>query len=647
MNPVQSSIEPLVVREEHRGIRNLVDLVHRSVERYPDREALRWKRPKVRRDEGAESGEPVWESRTYREMWEWITELSLGLENLGIGAGDAVCIIGRTRPQWAVADLASLALGAVTAPIYPTSAPNQAAFIIRNVKARLVFVENAQQAAKIESIRGDCPSVEHVVAMEARGTLPDGTLTLEDVAARANPDAAKADRWREGWRAIGRDQLATVTHTSGTTADPKGAMLTHGNIVFNFEAATMIIPSLYPTDVILGWLPLSHVYGRLTDEFLGLGIGATIAYGDPIIERLPQNMLDIRPTLMAGSPRVYEVVYARVLAKVEAGSPIQQRIFHWAFGLGAQKYQNHLDGKPDAAWLKLRLKLADRLVFGKIRARTGGRVRYFVSGAAPLAREIGEFFYAMGMLVLEGYGLTETSPFVSVNRPDDFVFGTVGRPAPGSQVRIDPASSEILVRGPQVMQGYLNDPEETSKAIDPDGWFHTGDIGELDEGGRIRITDRLKNIIVLANGKNVSPGPMEAALTAAKFISQALIFGEGQSYTGALVAPDFEQLGPWAAEQGLAEMPPEQLVEQPVVRRLIDGEVKQALAGYGIHERPRRVAILPRALTEEAGEITPSFKIKQRVVQQNWSGKIAYLFDEMEASASPESAADRQPVPTA
>ena len=331
---------------------------------------------------------------------------------------------------------------------------------------------------------------------------------------------------------------------------------------------------------------------------------------------------------MGSVPRLYERVYARVLSAVEDGPPSRQRIFHWAAGLGRQRYANHLAGRRDSPWLAAQLGIADLLVFRKIRERTGGRVRYFVSGSAPLAREIGEFFYAMGMLVLEGYGLTETSPFVSVNRPDDFVFGTVGRPAPGTEVMIDPGTGEILVRGPQVMQGYLNDPAETARAIDPDGWFHTGDIGELDEIGRIRITDRLKNIIVLANGKNVSPGPMEAALAMSRFIAQAVILGDRHPYTGVLIAPDFDELGAWAAAQGVAEMPPEQLVGQQAVAKLFDGEVRRALDGFAVFERPRRIALLPRLLAEEEGELTPSMKVKNRVVLERWADKIAYLFDE-------------------
>jgi len=617
-------IEPLTVAPEDQA-RNVVHLIHRSVERNAGREAMRWKLPKSQRAEGAE--EATWTSRTYRELWDWVTGLSLGLKDLGIRDGDSVCIIARTRSEWTVADLASLALGAVTCPIYPQSEPGQAAFVINNVRAKVVFVENAQQAAKIESIRGECPTLEHVISFEVSGKLAAGTLTLDDVIARADTEAANRLAWQDAWMAIEREHAATVIHTSGTTGNPKGAMLSHGNLLFNFEAANQVV-DFYETDVFLSFLPLSHIYGRIVDEVVALGKGAAVVFAEALIERLPANMVEVRPTVMGAVPRLYERVYARVQSAVESGSPTKQKIFHWASGLGPQKYANHLAGKADSPWLKLQLKLADALVFGKIRERTGGRVRYFVSGSAPLAREIGEFFYGMGMLVLEGYGLTETSPFVSINRPDDFVFGTVGRAAPGSEVMIDAGSGEILVRGPQVMQGYLNAPAETARAIDSEGWFHTGDIGDLDTIGRIRITDRLKNIIVLGNGKNVSPAPMEAALSTSRYVAQAVILGDRQAYTGALIAPDFDELGAWGAQNGLAEMPPEQLIEEKSVEKLFDAEVKRTLEGFAIYERPRRIALLPRLLTEEASELTPSMKTKNRVVLQNWADKIAYLFDE-------------------
>jgi long-chain acyl-CoA synthetase len=621
-------IEPLTVDPANR-VPNVVALIARAAERNPGREAMRWKVTKAQRaEEGSADG---WASRTYREMWDWVTKLSLGLKDLGIVDGDRVAIIARTRPEWTIADLASLALGGVTCPIYPQSEPGQAAFVINNVRAKAIFVENAQQAAKIATIRSECPTLEHVITLDPSGKFPDGTLTLEDVIARADTDPGVRRPWRESIDGVEREHLATVIHTSGTTGNPKGAMLSHGNLLFNYEAANQVV-DFYETDVFLSFLPLSHIYGRIVDEVVALGRGAAVVYAEALLERLPANMVEVKPTVMGSVPRLYERVYARVSAAVEAGSPMRQRIFRWASRLGAQKYANHLAGKGDSPWLKAQLKVADLLVFRKIRERTGGRVRYFVSGSAPLAREIGEFFYGMGMLVLEGYGLTETSPFVSINRPDDFVFGTVGRPAPGSEVMIDEASGEILVRGPQVMQGYLNQAADTARAIDPEGWFHTGDIGELDEIGRIRITDRLKNIIVLANGKNVSPAPMEAALSTSRYVAQAVVLGDRHPYTGALIAPDFDELGTWAAANGLAEMPPEQLIEQKPVEKLFDAEVKRTLGDFAVYERPRRIALLPRLLTEEAGELTPSLKTKNRVVVENWAEKIAYLFDEKKGS---------------
>jgi len=610
-----NEVEPLLMPDDQKA-RNVVELVHRSVERLPDKEALRWKLPK---DGG-------WVSRTYVEFWDWVARVSLGLQRLGIADGDTICIMSRTRPEWLVADLAGLALGAVTCPIYPQTEPGQTAFIINNVGASLIFVENAQLANKIESIRAQCPTLRTILTFDSAGKFPAGTLTLEDLATR-QADAVQREAWEARWRAIPREHLMTVIHTSGTTANPKGAMLTHAGVLYNYEAAVQIV-DFYETDLFLSWLPLSHIFERLTGEIIPLAHGSTVAYAEPLIERLADNMVEVRPTVMAAVPRFYERVYGRVLASVEASPPLRRRIFHWGIGVGRKRYLNHLAGKANGLGLKIQHAIADRLVYHKVKARTGGRVRYFVSGSAPLSREVGEFFYALGILILEGYGLSETSPLVSINRPRDFVFGTVGRPAPATEVRIDPETGEIQVRGPQIMRGYLNQPVETAKAIDPDGWFHTGDVGELDAIGRIKITDRLKNIIVLANGKNVSPGPMEAALSASKYIAQAVILGDRQPYTGALIAPNFDELGPWAEANGLGGMPHEQLVEERAVRQLIEGDVRTLLDDFAVFERPRRIALLPRALSEENGELTPTLKTKLRVVEENWPTQIDRLFED-------------------
>ncbi len=624
-----TDLEPLTIPDELRAT-SLVDLVHRTVQRVPDKEALRWKLPRARRQPGgAEPGEaaPEWRSTTYRETWDWIAQVAMGLKHLGIGDGDAVCIMSRTRPAWLAADIGAMSLGAVTCPIYPSSEPGQAAFVINNVGARAIFVENLQQYAKIEKVRDQCPTLEHLILIDDRGRLPDGAVAFDDIFDLDDCEPGELREWEAGWRELDRDRVATIVHTSGTTAQPKGVVLSHGNILTNFETAIQAV-DFNEDDLFLSFLPLSHMTERAAGQVVPLGRGCTIAYAEPAIERLAANMVEVKPTVMVAVPRLYERLYARVMSTVEASPPLRQRIFAWARGLGSRHYQNHLDGVDDSAWLKLQMRVADRLVFHRIRERTGGRVRFFVSGGAPLSREIGEFFYAMGMLILEGYGLTETAPLLSINRPGDFKFGTVGKPVAETQVRVDPETGELLARGPQIMQGYLNDPEGTARAIEPDGWFHTGDIGELDEIGRIRITDRLKNLIVLANGKNVAPAPLEIALLTSRYIAQAVILGDRQPYTGALLAPDFEELGTWAAANGMAEMPPEQLVEQREVRRLVEAEVKAKLAGFSAFERPRRVALLPRLLTEEEGELTPSLKVKLRVVTEQWADRIAYLFNE-------------------
>ena len=631
---METDIEPLSIPAELRA-NSLVDLVHRTVERLPDKEALRWKLPRTRRQMGGaepEAEAAEWTSTTYRQTWDWITQVALGLKHLGIGDGDAVCIMSRTRPAWLTADIGAMSLGAVTCPIYPSSEPSQAAFVINNVKARAIFVENVQQYAKIEKVRAECPTLEHVIVIDDRGKLPAGAIGFDDIFDLSDAEPGELREWEEAWREFDRDKVATIVHTSGTTATPKGVVLTHGNMLLNFEAGIQAV-DFNEDDVFLSFLPLAHMIERAAGQAVPLGRGCTIVYAEAAIERLAANMAEVRPTVMVAVPRLYERLYARITSAVEAGPRLRQRIFYWATGVGSRKYEDHLAGRPHGWWLRLQMKVADRLVFHKIRERTGGRVRYFVSGGAPLSREIGEFFYAMGMLILEGYGLTETAPLLSINRPHDFKFGTVGPPVAETQIKIDPATGEILARGPQIMKGYLNQPEETARAIDPDGWFHTGDIGELDEVGRIHITDRLKNIIVLANGKNVAPAPMEIAMLTSRYIAQAVVLGDQQPYTGALIAPDFDELGTWAAAHELAEMPPEQLVEQRPVQKMFEKEVREKLADFANYERPRRVALLPRLLTEEDGELTPSLKVKLRVVRDRWSPKVAYLFDEKTEAA--------------
>jgi long-chain acyl-CoA synthetase len=599
---------PLDLAPEARA-RNLVDLVWRTVEAHPEREAVRWK------------ADGTWHGRSYAEIGDWVSRISLGLAAAGIGRGDRVVIMGNSRPEWLASDLACLALGAVTCPIYPGDGDENVGHILSALAPRAVIVEGRREAERVERLGGGGPVTWEVITFDPA----PGTTSLAEIAVEHAPNERELGQWRDGWRQLGRADLATIVHTSGTTGLPKGVMLTHGNLLHNAETAPAAIP-FTPDDIVLSMLPLSHMFARSAGMFAPLGLGMTIAFAEPVLARLASNLVEVRPTVMLTIPLFFQRIYRRITDEIAAGPGWKRRIFHWASGLGPQRYANHLAGRPDGIALRAQLWLASRLVFDRIRAKTGGRLRFFATGGAPLPREIGELFYAMDMLILEGYGLTETSPFLCLNTPETFKFGTVGYPFPESEVAIEAGSGEILARGPQVMQGYLDDPEATAAVIDADGWFHTGDIGVFDDAGRLLITDRIKNLIVLTTGKKVTPGPMQTALAASPYVAQSVFLGDGHEWVGALIAPDFEHLHEWAAGEGLPTDDDAALCARPEVRRLLEAEVRRLLDGFAAWERPRRIAVLPRELTEELGELTSMRKPKRTVIEANWPDAIASLF---------------------
>jgi long-chain acyl-CoA synthetase len=604
--------EPIRLAASERPA-NLVDLVHRAVERYPDRVALRWK------ERGAGH---AWQTRTYAELWDWVEATSIGLRQLGMVAGDHAVILSRSSPEWVVADLASLALGAVTCPIFSAEKPDKVDFMVRNVAPRFVFAESEHQAGKLRATA----EVAHLIVFEPNETPSASTLTFEQLGTSAERTEKTLAAWRDRWSALDRSAIATIVHTSGTSGEPKGVVLTHGNVIHNYEAVRQAIP-FDENDLALSVLPLSHMLERAAGMYVPLAVGAGVAFAEPVMERWAANLVEARPSIMVTVPLFFQRIHQRVLVEVDKQPAWKQRLFHWGTGLGAWSYANHLAGHRDSPWLRFQLAIAGRLVFARIKARTGGRLRYFCSGGAPLPREVGEFFYAMGMLIFEGYGLSETAPLLAINRPESFKFGTVGPPAAETEIRIDPTSGEILARGPQVMQGYLNAVEETAEAIDPEGWFHTGDIGEFDDAGRLMITDRIKNLIVLDNGKKVSPTPMEIALAGSPYIRGAVIVGDGQASTGALVVPDFDRLAAWARDAGLAHSDTATTAEHPEVIALIEGEMRRLLRGFAAYERPRHVALLSRELSEERDEVVgPLRKPKRRVIVANWPAQVERLF---------------------
>ncbi len=594
------------------GIETICDVFYRSVG-YNKQEHL-----KHRRD-------GVWHAISSEQLRQAVEEIAAGLRALGIEKGDRVAILSENRPEWAFADLGCLCAGAVDVPIYPTLTAAQAFYILDDSDAKVVFVSNATQAAKVAEMRARLKGLTQVVGFDT--PTPDGVMPLEELRARGrtfrgeDPDAVHR---RAG--EVKSEDLATLIYTSGTTGDPKGVMLTHANLVHNVVEAQKAFPMVNETWTALSFLPLCHSFERTAGHNFMLSVGATIAYAESV-EKVPENMLDVRPDIMTSVPRLYEKMYARVNEKIATDPPLSQKIFHWAIGTGRQVFAHTVANTVPGVFLKARFALADKLVFSKIKQRTGGRLKLFISGGAPLAREIAEFFGAAGMLICEGYGLTETSPVISANRPGKVRPGTVGLPFGRVEVKIA-EDGEILTRGPHVMKGYFRKPEATTETIDPDGWLHTGDIGFLDPDGFLVITDRKKDIIVTSGGKNIAPQPIENRLKTNGLIAEVVIIGNQRNFAAALLVPNFDALSAWAKARGIAVADREELVKHPDVTAHYQSLVDEMTLDLAQFEKIKKITLLPRELTLEAGEITPTLKVKRRVVEKRYKPLIDAMYDE-------------------
>jgi long-chain acyl-CoA synthetase len=594
------------------AIRTLCDVFYHSVDTFRKTEHLKY------RKEGA------WHAISSDELRVGVEEISMGLRALGVGKGDKVAILSENRPEWAMADLAVLCAGAADAPIYPTLTAAQVLYILKDSESGVVFVSTPAQAAKVAEVRPQLGSLRHVVCFEP--TPVAGTLTLEEVRARGREAlAADHDAVRRRAGEVAADDLATLIYTSGTTGDPKGVMLTHGNLLHNVVAAAKVFPMVGPEWTALSFLPLCHSFERTAGHNFMLYAGVTIAYAESV-EKVPENMLDVRPTIMCSVPRLYEKMYARVNEKVAADPPLRQKIFRWAIGVGGQVFRHRLARTRPGAFLKLKFALADHLVVSKIKQRTGGRLQLFISGGAPLAREIAEFFGSAGMLVCEGYGLTETSPVITCNRHDRMRPGTVGLPLEHVEVKIA-EDGEILTRGPHVMRGYYRKPEATAEAIEPDGWFHTGDIGLIDADGFLVITDRKKDIIVTSGGKNIAPQPIENRLKTNPFFTEVVIIGNRRSFASALVVPNFDALEAWARAKGVAAAGREDLVRRPEVTEHYMGLINAMTSDLATFEKIKKITLLSRELTQAAGELTPTLKVKRRVVEETYKPVIDRMYE--------------------
>ncbi|MBN2054482.1 long-chain fatty acid--CoA ligase [bacterium] len=566
----------------------------------------------------------AYQTISYAELGERVENFGMGLMSLGFETESHGAILSSNRPEWAVADLAMAGAAGVVVPIYPTLVSAQIRYLLEESECLIVVVEDEDQLAKIRAIKDRLPTLRWVVVMNGElGVREEWLLSFSEVTARG---AAARERLAGDYRqrAVDRrpDDLLSIIYTSGTTGVPKGVMLTHGNLMANIQAALQVF-DFCSRDEALSFLPLSHILERMAGYYLMLSVGVTISYAESI-NTVPRNLVEVQPTVVVSVPRLYEKMYTRVLDSIAHAPGIQRNLFNWAMSVGRRHYAAKTRGDVPP-WLALRNRLADLLVFTRIRARLGGRLRFFISGGAPLEPQIAEFFAACGVMIYEGYGLTETSPVTNVNRIGHVKFGTVGPTLPGVEVRIA-EDGEIMVRGPNVMKGYYKNPEETAEAIDTNGWFATGDVGVVDADGFLRITDRKKEIIVTSGGKNIAPQPLENLFKTSRFISQVMVVGDRRKYLAALIVPDFENLRAWRAQQGMEEVDQGLMVRDPRVIGLVEDEVRRLQADLPRFEQIKRFHLLDKELSIDDGELTPTLKVRRNVIQKRYGQVIERLF---------------------
>jgi long-chain acyl-CoA synthetase len=568
--------------------------------------------------------EGKWDPMTYREVGSAVREMASGLMALGLSRGDRVAILSGTRVEWCLADIAAILGGFVTVPIYPSSLPDQAGYILGHSEARVVFVEDGMQWNKVAGIWKDLPSLSTVVLFTGPSEGKEKTIDLARLRSKGiDYAAANPEDFSRRTEEIRPEDDLTLIYTSGTTGPPKGVVTRHSNYVFIVTSSLEAV-AIGKGETFLQFLPLAHSLGRL-EHFLTFDSMAISAFARDI-QTVGEDLALVRPEIMVSVPRLYEKFYARVLAKVEEDGGLKRVIFHWAIGIGREVSRCHQRKEAVGGFLALKLAVAERLVFRKIRERMGGRFRFAISGGAPLSPEIAEFLHALGVLILEGYGLTENSTVTAVNRYESYKFGTVGMALPGTEIRIAP-DGEILVRGPHVFREYFRDPGATREAIDAEGWLHTGDIGELDENGYLRITDRKKDIIVTSGGKNVAPQNVENMLKNDKFVSQAFIYGDRRKYLTALITLSGEDIVKWAEQNDIPERDLVLLSRNPRVEAMMRSRVDEINRQLATFEQVKKFVLLGADFTQETGELTPTLKVKRKVVIKKYGNLLDALYE--------------------
>jgi len=582
-------------------------LFHHAVTSYDKSDAFRHKR----------NGK--YSNISHKQTLDLVDSASQGLLALGLAKGDRVALLSENRYEWVLADLAILSAGQINVPIYATLPAKQIEYMLKDSEARAVFVSTPEQLAKIESIRQGLPNLSHIIVFET-DAANDSNITLEQLAQRG-ADSPQTEPYKERIATIGKYDWASIIYTSGTTGDPKGVILNHWNFVSNVLGALDLF-ELGPNDRCLSFLPLSHVLERTGGYYAMMYAGATIAFAENV-DTVPQNLLEVAPTVMVSVPRLYEKMYARILDTVTAGSSIKKGLFFWAIGVG-KRYVNEMLEKRLKGSTKFQYHIASRLVFAKLKARTGGKLRFFISGGAPLAREIAEFFYAAGLPVMEGYGLTETAPVLTLNSFENFRFGTVGKAVQGVTIRIA-EDGEILAKGPNIMLGYYKKPDLTNEVLDGE-WFHTGDIGHIDNDGFLTITDRKKDLIVTAGGKNIAPQPIENLLKTNKYIAEAVVIGNKRKFIAAIIVPNMDNVRTFATAAGLSDQSDAELVKDPKVVQKFNSEIDQLSEHLASFERIKKFVLLQKDFTIEGNELTPTLKVKRAIIEAKMKDEIDALY---------------------
>ncbi len=553
------------------------------------------------------------------------TELcALGLAALGVHRGDKIAIISENRPEWVYSDMAICGIGAIDVPLYPSLTASSVEFILNNSESKGVIVSNKFQLNKILKIRENLRTVKFIIVLNEKDIIDDvvDLYSFNDVREMGKVYKTHHPHYlSENLRLAKENDLCTIIYTSGTTGEPKGVMLTHRNIMSNVDAALAIFP-IDHNDLFLSFLPLCHIFERMAGYYTAFSCGAAICYAESI-ETVAQDIMTVHPTIITSVPRLFERIYSKVIKNVESQSDKKQKIFYWALYTGKRFMKSKKEGRVSVA-LNFKYKVASKLVFGKLQEKMGGKLRFFISGGAALSRDLGEFFEAIGIIIVEGYGLTESSPVIAANKVDDYKFGTVGKVLPGVEVKIA-ADGEILARGPNIMQGYYKNKKETDSTI-IDHWLHTGDIGVFDNDGFLMITDRKKHLFKTTTGKYIAPTPIESLFLSNKYIDQFILIGDKRIFLSALIVPDYESLKDYAKNKNIEYSSNEDLIKKKEIVDFFDSEITKLQKKLANFERIRKFKLLLSPFTVDSGEMTPSLKYRRKIIEENYKHLIEEMY---------------------